>query len=205
MQCTETQPAAGAMMRYRAHLKALWSRSRQPGTPLKSRAFFEKAFIRYPDRSRWDPVIAKLRCGKPIVVVVIGGSITNGGGLDPQNHRRLRWSMLLLQYLNMSFPHRDHQFHSFGVQGAGSGFFSMCVPSYVPRNPDIVLTEFALNDREVAKIVKHNYETLVQQLVSIRAGLIVRYFMSDDVRCGKALLTLLGFNRCPPAELMAYT
>jgi hypothetical protein len=85
--------------------------------------------------------------GEPITVVVLGGSITAGGDVYHPRGDVDSFFGQLVQWINITFPHKDHKFHNGGIPATGSSFFSICTDvSVLYTDVDIVLLEFDIND-----------------------------------------------------------
>jgi hypothetical protein len=92
---------------------------------------------------------AKLLAGQPISIVSIGGSVTYEGGPEPNGESYIAG---IFQYINTSFPHRQHKMQNEGMPSWGSENFEPCVESFVPEDADLVVAEFAHNDRAILDV-----------------------------------------------------
>ena len=79
--------------------------------------------------SRLAAVRRKLVAGAPVCIRCIGGSVTLGAKLAPED---TPFPAELFRLLNTTYPHPAHDFDSFGGGGFGSKFYSSCLDSYVP-------------------------------------------------------------------------
>jgi hypothetical protein len=92
-------------------------------------------------------MLALCFAGEPITVVVLGGSITAGGDVYHPRGDVDSFFGQLVQWINTTFPHKDHKFHNGGIPATGSSFFSICTDvSVLYTDVDIVLLEFDIND-----------------------------------------------------------
>lgn len=85
---------------------------------------------------------AKLKAGRPVTVVVIGGSITQGGGPNGYVSQLGEW-------LKRTWPAAKATVVNAGIGGTGSDFGAKRFDRDVlARKPDAVLIEFCVNDGE---------------------------------------------------------
>lgn len=85
----------------------------------------------------------KLTTEKKLNVVYLGGSVTNGTG----GTGGYCWRSATTEWLKTNFPNAEITDTNAGWGGTGSywGFFRMD-ESVLPKNPDLVFVEFAIND-----------------------------------------------------------
>ena len=93
--------------------------------------------------TRLAAVRRKLAAGAPVCIRSIGGSVTLGAKLAPDD---TPFPAELFRLLNATYPHAAHDFDSFGGGGFGSKFYSSCLDSYVPSGCDLVIFDVAVND-----------------------------------------------------------
>ena len=143
-----------------------------------------KAVLQPPAPARQRGLRRRLAAGLPLRVVAIGGSITAGVGVPPALRPTLGWARLLFAYLNRTYPHAAHDLQAVAVNGAGSAFFSTCGLAHVPPGTDVVLTEFAINDRELPGLVAFNYDALVRALLRQGVAVVVSlsWVQRDDLQ-----------------------
>ncbi|KAI7842797.1 hypothetical protein COHA_003543 [Chlorella ohadii] len=109
---------------------------------------------------------AKLLAGQPVSLVAIGGSVTSMGGREPDGESYIA---RVFQYINTTFPHRQHRMYNEGVPATSSETFEPCVESIVPQDADLVVVEFAINDPgppiSYASKFRRRYEQLLRRLL----------------------------------------
>ncbi|EJD40564.1 SGNH hydrolase [Auricularia subglabra TFB-10046 SS5] len=86
--------------------------------------------------------LLKALAGRPVTIAVLGGSVTVGRAVEPNE----KWTELLFDWWESQFPDSDLTMHNAGVPGTGTTYFSMCFQEHIPLDPDLVITEFAIND-----------------------------------------------------------
>ncbi|RUS16673.1 SGNH hydrolase-type esterase domain-containing protein [Jimgerdemannia flammicorona] len=87
--------------------------------------------------------IKQAQRGKPIKFAVLGGSVSVGHGIDD---RTQTYHQRVFSWWNTQFPHADNTFVQGSVPATDSAYFAYCFHKRIPRDVDIVLIEFALND-----------------------------------------------------------
>lgn len=92
---------------------------------------------------RMERFICKLVEGKPVTVVVLGGSISFGHGV--RNHEN-SWPSRVFKWIQETFPHKEHQLLNHAIPAITSGFIAPCAYTMIPDGTDLVMAEFTLND-----------------------------------------------------------
>lgn len=85
--------------------------------------------------------------GDPITVVVLGGSVTEGGDVYRMRAHLDTYFGQFVSWINKTFPHPDHKFHNGALSATGSAFFSVCTDDRVKHTDvDLAILEFDIND-----------------------------------------------------------
>lgn len=114
------------------------------------------------DTSRLEHVFAKGLRGEPIVVAVIGGSITSGARAS---RRELQWGAVLADWFRHAFPKSEVTYVNAGIGATGSNYATHRVENDVcSKKPDVVGVEFAVNDAADKSTTEFN-EGLVRHLL----------------------------------------
>lgn len=100
----------------------------------------------FGDRTRLRSALKRFYDGGNLTVVTIGGSITAGqGAVDAPPYPK--W---LQQVLHFSLPDQDRvRVHNGAVPGTSSQYMSSCYNVHVPKEADIIVVEYAVNDEEM--------------------------------------------------------
>jgi len=116
---------------------------------------------------RLRAVLEKLAAGNHIHVTAVGGSVTAGlhGARDGHS-----WPEYLFNFLDDRYPGQVTG-HNGAVPGTISSYMSACVNIHVPRETDIVLVEYSVNDPYMTKVLFDNeyrraYERLLRKLLN---------------------------------------
>ncbi|KAK8870123.1 hypothetical protein IAR55_000693 [Kwoniella newhampshirensis] len=112
---------------------------------------------------RFRRLLHKVLRGEPLIISVIGGSITKGHHIEKDEiwfHRFREWFD--------DYVGEDVQITE--VNGAapatGSDYYSFCFPLHIPENSDLVLVELAVNDEGILEHVE-NMENLLRGLLDM--------------------------------------
>ena len=104
-----------------------------------------RSLVDLGDVGRLQHVLAKARRGEPVVVGVIGGSITEGAKASAEEHR---WANHVWEWWRGTFPGIDVELVNAGISATGSATGSHRVQEHLlKRAPDFVVVEFSVNDR----------------------------------------------------------
>ena len=118
--------------------------------------------VRDGNAARLERVFAKGLKGEPIVVAVIGGSITSGARAS---RRELQWGAVLADWFRHAFPKSEVTYVNAGIGATGSNYAVHRVEADVcAKNPDVVGVEFAVNDGDDAFATETD-EGLVRHLL----------------------------------------
>ena len=93
-------------------------------------------------------IFQKVLEGKSIIMTIIGGSNSAGGGLP--DHRQLYHHLFLQWWNRVILPCTGSKLilENVSLGGTGSDFFSLCLQNYLSqgKEPDFVLIELSVND-----------------------------------------------------------
>ncbi|HMH21139.1 MAG TPA: GDSL-type esterase/lipase family protein [Puia sp.] len=130
----------------------------------------------------------KIRHHRPILVAYLGGSITEAA----QGYR-----FQSLDWLRRHYPGVTFSELAAGVGGTGSDLGAFRLGTQVlPRRPDLVFVEFAVNDARMDTALIHSsMEGIVRQILrhNPRTGICFLYTMTAD------MYPMLSAGRLPPA------
>jgi lysophospholipase L1-like esterase len=113
--------------------------------------------------ARLQRALAKARDGQPVTVGVIGGSITGGAGASTWG---TSYGPLVLKWWKKTFPQSEISYVGAGIGGTGSMYGALRAhESLVSKNPDFVITEFAVND-DSSRIRQETLEGLTRQILN---------------------------------------
>ncbi|EFN58648.1 hypothetical protein CHLNCDRAFT_140901 [Chlorella variabilis] len=139
-----------------------------PWEPRLRREEVERGLAYYGSGNRLRRVAAKLMAGHPIKAYALGGSVTAGRGASDLS---LAYPSRFFQFINATWPHRDHVLVNRGMGATTSGIFAACVRRMVPEDADLVVLEFSLNDVEglpFASGDRRGHEQLLRGLLRAR-------------------------------------
>lgn len=153
---------------------------------------------------RLERVIKKALKGEIINILIVGGSISAGGGLERDRHdlHGIYYKAFVEWWKNTVTPitTSDLKLNVVAIGGTDSEYFSYCIKNYIQVQPDLVIWELAANDyrryanREMdpAKPLEH-LTRLLLTLSSHPALIFINFFRGDYYK------TTLGQN-CPDSE-----
>lgn len=124
-----------------------------------------KAMLTTGNTERFRKVFAKAAAGEEITVAYIGGSITEGYTLQPEEC----WAKLTYDWLCEKYPGTKINYVNAGMSGTPSSLGVVRAERDVLEpcgDPDIVFIEFAVNDA-ADKICKDSYESLVRRFLAL--------------------------------------
>lgn len=108
------------------------------------RAILQRSLAGMGDAARLQHVLARARRGEPVVVGVIGGSITAGARASKPE---LSWGNLAAKWWTDTFPQAKVTFVNAGIGATCSDLGAHRVQAHLlDRHPDIVMVEYAVND-----------------------------------------------------------
>ena len=129
--------------------------------PLAAEAY-ARALVSEGNTARLQRVLEKAREGKPIVVGVIGGSITQGAKASKPE---LKYGALVAQWWRTNFPNSKVEFVNAGIGATGSNYGALRVGrDLLAKNPDFIVVEYAVNDGNVKESAE-TLEGLVRQIL----------------------------------------
>ena len=140
------------------------------GTPtLEDEALYndmvERSLMTTGDMTRMANVLKKAENGEEITVAYIGGSITEGLTVAP-NNPELCWAYLSYKWLCEQYPDTTIKFVNAGLSGTPSILGNVRLERDVLSNdPDICFVEFAVNDGTEMEY-RNAYESLVRTLLT---------------------------------------
>ncbi|MDR0405788.1 MAG: SGNH/GDSL hydrolase family protein, partial [Clostridiales bacterium] len=150
--------------------------------------------------------------GDTVNVVAIGGSLTAGNGAgDAQN----AWfgdndhPGVFGAYLKNLFPEKTVNLYNAGIGGTGSNYgYYRLEKDVISRNPDFVIVEFAVNDRNDAPAtVKRHMEGIVRQLLRLPKVPYIMFLYTADLHlnnCAAVHNEVAAAYGIPALDLGAY-
>ncbi|KAK9823328.1 hypothetical protein WJX72_001962 [[Myrmecia] bisecta] len=130
------------------------------------------------DASRLRRAMHKLVSGQPVGVTVIGGSVSEGGGVWLTARSTDSYVGRIFSWIKSTFPGAKHRLHNGAIGGVASLYFAQCVDDFVPdEDVDLVIVEFTVNDRMVGLSGKapepdtsdrRGFEVLLRKLLSFK-------------------------------------
>ncbi|MCP4642004.1 MAG: SGNH/GDSL hydrolase family protein [bacterium] len=113
--------------------------------------------------ARLQRVLTKARRGEPVVVSVIGGSITQGAVTTKPE---FVYGNRIAQWWRETFPKADIEFVNAGIGATGSEIGAHRAGKHLlSHNPDFVVVEYAVNDRNTP-LYRDTFEGLVRQILN---------------------------------------
>lgn len=161
--------------------------------PVLTDAMHERALVSAGDPGRLRSVFAKARRGEPICVAAIGGSIT-AGGLQTKDPAR-RYVQQVAKWFETTFPGLKVSFVNAGIGATDSAYGALRVKTDVlDRHPDLVVVEYAVNDKTTTPEHGESYEGVLRQLLSSSENLAVieLFFMHNDGQSTQPTQVKLG-------------
>lgn len=122
----------------------------------------ERSVLWAGNSDRIAAVMKKAAAGEPIIVSVIGGSITAGASADAGK----AYGDIMQKWWKDTFPDNTVMFVNAGIGATDSIFGAHRVQNdLLAKKPDFVVVEFSVNDTGVAN-AKEAYEGLMRQILS---------------------------------------
>ncbi|MCR4780816.1 MAG: SGNH/GDSL hydrolase family protein [Ruminiclostridium sp.] len=151
-----------------------------PAAELSDRErIIRKSLLSAGNTGRLHKVFAKAAAGDEITVAYIGGSITEGYTLKPEEC----WAKLIYNYLCEKYPDTKINYVNGGMSGTPSSLGVVRAERDVLApygDPDIVFVEFAVNDSK-DKLCRESYESLVRRFLALDTEpAVVLLFMRTD-------------------------
>ena len=139
----------------------------------------QRSLLSMGSDERFAKVLSKAENGEEITVAYIGGSITEGYTVQPEEC----WAYLTHQWLCEQYPDAKINYVNAGLSGTPStlGLIRSDRDVIAPcGDPDIVFIEFAVNDDNSA-VTKEAYESLVRKMLSLESEpAVALLFMRTD-------------------------
>ena len=111
-------------------------------------------------RSGIPNVMARLRAGEPTTIAYLGGSITAGADA---------WPTLVTQALKQEFPDTPIEMVNIAIGATGSTLAAFRMDREVlPKNPDLIFLEFAVNDWHSVPDCIDSYEGILRKVWTAR-------------------------------------
>jgi lysophospholipase L1-like esterase len=126
------------------------------------RAILQRSLTGMGDTARLQHMLAKARRGEPVVVGVIGGSITAGARASKPE---LSWGNLAAKWWTDTFSQAKVSFVNAGIGATCSDLGAHRVQAHLlDRHPDIVMVEYAVNDG-INPMAAETLEGLVRRIL----------------------------------------
>jgi len=107
-------------------------------------AILQRSLVDMGNTARLQHALAKARRGEPVVVGVIGGSITAGARASKPE---LSWGNLAAKWWTDTFPQSKVTFVNAGIGATCSDLGAHRLQAHLlDRHPDVVMVEYAVND-----------------------------------------------------------
>ncbi|KAL4423775.1 hypothetical protein ABPG75_001076 [Micractinium tetrahymenae] len=138
-----------------------------PWEPLLRQEDVERGMAYWGSGGRLRRISAKLLAGQAIKAVTLGGSVTYGNGASSPGRA---YAGRFFEFIRAAFPHRGHVLENKGMGAAGSGIFAACLDRMVPRDLDLAVIDFTVNDAEEAaydSAERRGYEQLLRKLLKL--------------------------------------
>ncbi len=164
----------------------------------KHRFIIDKAMVQTGDTSRLLKAFEKAEKGEEITVAYIGGSITEGYTVQPEEC----WAFLTHKWLCEKFPGAQINYVNAGMSGTPStlGLIRCERDVLAPHgDPDIVFVEFAVNDAQ-DDLSMEAYECLVRRLYELPddPAVILMFMRTDNGYSCQEKQSQVGINRGLP-------
>ncbi len=155
------------------------------------------------DPCRVTTLMNKVMRGKPIKMIVIGGSNSAGGGIT--DHRRLFHRLFSQWWSQVILPNTGSKLtvENLSLGGTGSDFFTFCLQNFISKNdePDIVLIELSVNDYGYLHgKTTWPMELLTRRLLSLSSFPLVFYVSLVDLVKKSASYSSIKNPRCHNLE-----
>lgn len=126
------------------------------------RKLLKKAIVSQGNTNRLQSVFAKARKGGKVVIGVLGGSITAGAASSDMDKR---YANVILAWWKKTFPRAEFELVNAGIGATDTDYGSMRVKNHLlSKSPDIVILEYACNDRNTKEFAE-SYEGVVRQIL----------------------------------------
>ncbi|KAG8947538.1 hypothetical protein FRC03_001017 [Tulasnella sp. 419] len=112
--------------------------------------------------SRLRRVIAKAKRGEPVIISVLGGSVTKGHGVKNVDN----WTTRFFQFWNQTFPHPDNKLVNGAIPAVTSEYYMSCALEHMDADSDLILVEMAINDSFKQYFIEA-FEWLLRRLLAL--------------------------------------
>lgn len=140
---------------------------------------YQRSLVDIGDTSRLQRVLTKAREGKPIVVGVIGGSITQGAKASKPE---LKYGNQVAQWWRTNFPQNKVEFVNAGIGATGSNYGALRVGrDLLSKNPDFIVVEYAVNDGNTKESAE-TLEGVIRQILKApnHPAVVMVFMMNKD-------------------------
>lgn len=140
---------------------------------------YQRSLVDMGDTSRLQRVLTKAREGKPIVVGVIGGSITQGAKASKPE---LKYGDQVAQWWRTNFPQNKVEFVNAGIGATGSNYGALrVVRDLLAKNPDFIVVEYAVNDGNTKESAE-TLEGVIRQILKApnHPAVVMVFMMNKD-------------------------
>lgn len=140
---------------------------------------YQRSLVDMGDTSRIQRVLTKAREGKPIVVGVIGGSITQGAKASKPE---LKYGNQVAQWWRTNFPNNKVEFVNAGIGATGSNYGALRVGrDLLAKNPDFIVVEYAVNDGNTKESAE-TLEGVIRQILKApnHPAVVMVFMMNKD-------------------------
>lgn len=129
--------------------------------------WLRKGIVSYGDTARFRLFMDKLKQGKPVTVVALGGSVTFGSQVANPNENA--FFPRISKWIQNHFPNPDHVFLNSAVPGTPSSYMALCMKWHVPGTVDLVFLEYNINDGDESGDVplRRSHERLLRLLLAL--------------------------------------
>lgn len=190
----QPDPHGGRKLQQQAPLQPLQP-LQVPWQPLLTEAEIRRGAY-FGSLSQMRAVADKLLAGQPIRVVMLGGSVTNSAAYAAQG---LSYATRFFSFINTTWPNPGHSFVNWGQPSANSAWFAPCVDTLVGKEADLVVVEFAVNDKQAAERAspqRRTYEQLLRRLLGLpsRPAVVMLHHYSWHSAAGDGTLEGLFYG-----------
>jgi len=132
----------------------------------------DRAIVHTEGTARLAKVMDKAARGEDISIVTIGGSVTQGYGIDVPEER---YANIVSSWWEEAFPQANVNFTNAGIGGTGSIFGVHRLERDVfEYDPDLLIVEFAVNDKNDESVgTAESFEALIRRVLLERPNTAV--------------------------------
>lgn len=162
---------------------------------------YPRCIVNQGNTARIEHVFAKADKGEPIVIGVIGGSITEGASATKHDYK---WGTQVYNWWKKNFPKANVTLKNAGIGATGSDFAIHRMEKHLMNlNPDFVAVEFSVND---ADRHQQHYEGVLRQILyrpGTRAAITVHMMNEHGYNREKVHLPLAKYYDLPAISYRA--